>query len=496
MINGTWSTIVAVFPEGVDVLYAEDMKKLTDAQWHELIRAMHEVNMNIVIITEVVYNHGLHIGQHDIEKQGYKGLAYYPSKLFPMRKDLAAKDPVEAILSEADRQGMQVFAGVGLYAWFDYTEGSLKWHKKVADELWQMYGHHPSFYGWYVTEEAYPSLGQNDQQRQQLVRFFKEFSGHVKKLAPDKPVLLAPSSWGVAGAGDTYPKLLKHLDILSPCGFHRQPAANDYSGEEAARVLQQYCDQAEMHLWMDLEVFLFGPKMELYPRPIKGLISDLDRFENFEKILCYQVPGLMNAPWMSRKPGGREPDSADTVRLYTDYKRYLEEGMESFISKHDALGKPVTVDSTYSEKYTGGGKDALTNGWTGSVDDIFSEWQGYHGVDLVVTVDLDGIKLIKEIASNFLQQVSPGICLPKNVESSLSSDGENFSKLERITNNLPLKTQGPLIQTFSCEELNEKARYVKVHAENIQTIPDWHQAKGERAWLFVDEIMVNPDSSK
>ena len=88
---------------------------------------------------------------------------------------------------------------------------------------------------------------------------------------------------------------------------------DDITGEEAAMLLQKLCDATGTHLWMDLETFLFGEYGELYPRPVAGLISDLNRFPNFEKILCFQFTGLFNAPWMSRKPGGEA-----TVKLYRD----------------------------------------------------------------------------------------------------------------------------------------------------------------------------------
>ena len=68
---------------------------------------------------------------------------------------------------------------------------------------------------------------------------------------------------------------------------------------------------------MDMEVFLFGSEGELYPRPIDGLVDDLLRFPIFEKILCYQFPGLLNAPWSSAKPGGEA-----TVKLYNEYRQF------------------------------------------------------------------------------------------------------------------------------------------------------------------------------
>ena len=54
--------------------------------------------------------------------------------------------------SEADKLNISVMLK-GLFAYFDFTSESLEWHKRVAKELWDKYGHHPSFYAFYVPEE-------------------------------------------------------------------------------------------------------------------------------------------------------------------------------------------------------------------------------------------------------------------------------------------------------------------------------------------------------
>ena len=324
LIGGAWNGFYMWGQEGL--LWNEELLKMTDIQWREHTRAMNEIGMNIIVLQESFRNQ-MYVGSHSIEEEGYKGKAFYPSKLYPGRMDIACKDPIEVILSEADKRNMSVFLPVGLYAWFDFTEGSLQWHKKVAKELYERYGHHPSFYGWYISEEIDGSLIANntmkevDLHHKEIVHFFKEFRKYVRTLAPDKPVMLASNSHHIERGLKVYPELLKNLDILCPFGFHRQPPG-DLSGEEAANLLQKLCDEAGSHLWMDLETFLFGEHDELYPRPIKGLLSDLSRFKNFEKILCFQFTGLMNAHWMSRKPGGDA-----TVKLYNDYKEYYDKMM-------------------------------------------------------------------------------------------------------------------------------------------------------------------------
>ena len=113
--------------------------------------------------------------------------------------------------------------------------------------------------------------------------------------------------------------IMEHLDILCPFGFARMPDG-DLTGKEAANMLQKVCDEAKAHLWFDLEVFLFNPDNSLYPRPVEEIIRDLNLFDNFEKILCYQFPGVFNDPKMSIRVG-----EARTIDLFNGYMKYLKE---------------------------------------------------------------------------------------------------------------------------------------------------------------------------
>jgi hypothetical protein len=289
--------------------------RLTDAEWHEVPRDMHKIGMDIIVIQDCFYNPPS-VTASKTENEGYQGLAYYPSRLHSGRWKMIAKDPIEAILAEADKLQMHVFVGVGLYAWRTYTEGSLKWHKEVASELWERYGHHPSFYGWYVTEEA----NGDARDSRQMAAFFREFQSHCRSLAPDRPVMLAPNTINMAGAIEKWKPVLEHCDIVCPFGFHRFAG-----GDEAARAMQKLCDEIGTHLWMDLEVFTMSPWAS---RPIEGIISDLQRWPNFEKVLCYRYTGFMTAPDLPAKlPNVSEKmTNAEAVKLYADYKTYLERG--------------------------------------------------------------------------------------------------------------------------------------------------------------------------
>lgn len=323
LIDGAWAGIYH-WSEQEGKHWNKDIGKLTEEQWREVVRSMHSVGMDVIVIQEVFRNND-YVGAHSTTVENYKGKAFYPSELYPWRMPITAEDPIEAILSEADLHGMSVMMGVGMFAWFDFTDESLKWHKMVADELWGRYGHHDSFYGFYVSEECAGNLFNSEQtsemkmvRKKEIADFFREFKKHIRDFAPEKPVMLATNSMGVRDGADGYPALLENLDILCPFGFARMPEG-DLTGKEAADLLQNFCDEAGAHLWFDLEAFLFNPDMSLYPRPIDEIVHDLNLLDNFEKVLCYQFPGVFSNPDMSVRVGEER-----TEELYNAYKAYME----------------------------------------------------------------------------------------------------------------------------------------------------------------------------
>jgi hypothetical protein len=297
-------------------LWNADIAQMTEADWCHLMRTQHDLGMSVVVPQEAFRNE-CYVGRHTLEKDGYRGSAYYPSRLVTGRMPIACSDPLETMLACADDLGMQVFLPVGLYAWFDFTPASLAWHKEVTRELWERYGHHPSVYGFYVGEEIGGDLGTNDSRRDEIVAFFREYTPFARSLAPDKPVMLASNCHNVTAGLKWYPRLLENLDILCPFAFHRMPPF-DQTGEKAAVMLQELCDNSGCHLWMDLEAFFFQPDGALYPCPLDHLVDNLERFTMFEKIICYQFPGLFNAPGSRLTPGGPA-----TVRLFNEYQEYL-----------------------------------------------------------------------------------------------------------------------------------------------------------------------------
>jgi hexosaminidase len=156
---------------------------------------------------------------------------------------------------------------------------------------------------------------------------------------------------------------------------------------------------------------------------------------------------------------------------------------------HKASFKPVMLKHAY-ERYTGGGEYGLVNGLRGSQTFADGNWQGFHQSDLDAIIDLGKPMPIKRIAAGFLDNTGSWIFYPTLVEFSLSSDGEHFSNAGRFEIPFPSGHREPSIRELTQNVSDVKARFVRIYAKNVGACPEWHPGRGDKAWLFVDEIVV------
>ncbi|MEQ9404575.1 MAG: family 20 glycosylhydrolase [Cyclobacteriaceae bacterium] len=161
------------------------------------------------------------------------------------------------------------------------------------------------------------------------------------------------------------------------------------------------------------------------------------------------------------------------------------------VMNHVGIGIIPERESVYNPSYTGGGELALADGLLGSIDFRDGRWQGFFGQHFVTTIDLGSTTRISEVSANFYQYNNAWIFLPEALEISYSDDGQNWKILGANKPDLTPVERGKFIKKMGVK-LNEavKARYLKVFGRSMIRVPEWHEAAGSPAWLFVDEIII------
>lgn len=312
LLDGCWVSIYH-WSEEEGRYFNRGLKAMTDEGWKQQIYSMNKIGVRSVLIQNV-FSSGHYVNQHAMTARTYDGKAFYPSDLYPRHGDLAVRDPVESILTAADECDMAVFCGVGLYAWFDFSEESLKWHIAVTKELNERYGFHKSLYGWYISEEIMGALYSGyapvpDEKYHEIVRFFAEYTAFVRRLTPTKPVALAPNNIDFHLHAEEWSQILPNVDILIPFAFARS--------ENNIPQIAAICGEARTHFWVDMEIFDFPFDHGLQPKTCGELIREIRSYDMLEQIYGYQFTGLMNEPNHPEGLGGQ-----DTVELYTGYEKY------------------------------------------------------------------------------------------------------------------------------------------------------------------------------
>lgn len=162
---------------------------------------------------------------------------------------------------------------------------------------------------------------------------------------------------------------------------------------------------------------------------------------------------------------------------------------------HDAVNKPVTYQTSPDAGYPDRGND-LTNTKLGGAHHQNKEWVGWHGQDALVTIDLGKPVRITQLGVNCLRSLTLGIHLPQKVTYLVSNDGKSYRDVAVVERPEAAARGVNASHRFVASKLNIKARYVRVMAKNTGVVPSGFDAAGTKAWLFVDELMVNQKEQK
>ncbi|MDG1159845.1 MAG: family 20 glycosylhydrolase [Flavobacteriales bacterium] len=173
-------------------------------------------------------------------------------------------------------------------------------------------------------------------------------------------------------------------------------------------------------------------------------------------------------------------------------EKIFPDTLHDHLFEHKGIAAKINRLSNFSDNYTGGGETALIDGLLGSVDFRDGRWQAVQGDDYVIEIDLGEKSDISYVASNFLFYNNAWIFLPDSVAFDYSLDGDEWNPLcEAISSDLDQKIKNE-VKLFRAEKEFAKTtlRFIRMRAYNRGITPVWHDAPGEKAWLFCDELIV------
>ncbi len=269
-------------------------------------------------------------------------------------------------------------------------------------------------------------------------------------------------------------------------------AANLWMGEDRPEFDVFYGDLQRHYGILFRKGVKYG--LEVVPAEAVSLIEN----ESPQIKLTPGVPGLTlkyrwpESEWEKFKhPIPLDRTGTLEIQAYKGSRKYGEI-IKSEWSDHMGIGEKVTYQSELGNWYRAGGETALVDGMLGTLNFRDGKWQGFSGQDLDVEIELTEGIIPEKVSLQAYQYNNAWIFFPTEVEVFGTMDGKKWKKLGTTSPSIAPEVRDKHIWVGEISLKKKKAwKALKVVTKNIKEVPEWHEAAGSEAWIFVGEIMID-----
>ncbi|MCC6460520.1 MAG: chitobiase/beta-hexosaminidase C-terminal domain-containing protein [Saprospiraceae bacterium] len=192
--------------------------------------------------------------------------------------------------------------------------------------------------------------------------------------------------------------------------------------------------------------------------------------------------------------------------VYKDRIELRQTGhVRAFAAKEGWLNSPV-VDALFvkkqvtpaaaslaapaSPKYPALGATSLIDGKIADAQGA-DTWLGYEGEHLRATLDMGRTMPVHKVFVHCLENNVAWIFKPASIQVETSLDGKIFRPAAERSLAANTAMGEPKTHLLDCALAQAtSARFVRVTVKSLLKNPSWHPSKGQKCWIFVDEMLV------
>ncbi len=157
----------------------------------------------------------------------------------------------------------------------------------------------------------------------------------------------------------------------------------------------------------------------------------------------------------------------------------------SFFKKGQSPDK-ISWTTKPNDKYVGEGDNTVINDQKGTFSFGTNQWVGFDTIAKAM-VSFKANTHINTISIGYLSDPQSWIFPPQSVTVIINGDEKNkqIIIIAVLKKNEAAKLEGLEIA------INQKVTSISLEIENLAVIPEWHDGKDQKAWLFMDEWIFN-----
>ncbi|ULQ56981.1 chitobiase/beta-hexosaminidase C-terminal domain-containing protein [Flavihumibacter rivuli] len=203
---------------------------------------------------------------------------------------------------------------------------------------------------------------------------------------------------------------------------------------------------------------------------------------------------------------GKEPDSINSP-LYKDgilingtgvlkAKAFLPGWYSSEVASKNYYKTGFRPDSVSlvakpAASYAGSGGKTLADGEKGDLNFRTEKWLGYKDNDMVALLYFNQPAELSGISVSTIVDIGNYIMPAQQLEVWGGANASGLKLLGRLNPVQPKEQVPGYMVGFDFAFAKQKISVLKLVARPVTKLPPWHRGKGERGWVFIDEVFIN-----
>ncbi|WP_316753098.1 c-type cytochrome domain-containing protein [Pedobacter gandavensis] len=143
------------------------------------------------------------------------------------------------------------------------------------------------------------------------------------------------------------------------------------------------------------------------------------------------------------------------------------------------------------DKYKSGGAKILADQQFGNFEYGSGKWIGVRQNNLEALLSFKQPAMIQSVILNVMRLIPSYVFPPESVEIWGGSDKNKLRLLSTVKPAPSLKNEERALIKVEGKFKAQNVSYLKIVVRNLKKLPDWHEGKGQPAWVFIDEILLN-----
>jgi len=127
-------------------------------------------------------------------------------------------------------------------------------------------------------------------------------------------------------------------------------------------------------------------------------------------------------------------------------------------------------------------------GLSQTADQLYINWIGFRENPFRAGFYMKKDTEIKEIILSLADMTGSYVFPPTNIVIKAGDNPKNMKLIGQLKPEMPTKHRPNAALPYIVEIKPGKYSYVEIEAQNLKKLPLWHEGKGEKAWVFVDEV--------